>query len=208
MNNLKKRINNQLGLTLIELLAVIVILGIIAGIAVPSIGSIIQKSKEDAVKADALQTLLAARLYSAATETASNTISSDDLSSYIENVKLGVYTVLTDSANYALITSDVPAGNATITFACATKEEISADNGKETRIIGSCGDHGTELDPNTDIPEAEPDPNTETPDTEPDPDTELDPEPGEDSGEQDRRWWTHLWDYIKRWLEKFGQWRN
>lgn len=38
----------QKGLTLVELLAVIVILGIIAGIAVPSIGGIIENSKEKA----------------------------------------------------------------------------------------------------------------------------------------------------------------
>ena len=35
---LQKRLNNEKGLTLVELLAVIVILGIIAAIAMPSIG--------------------------------------------------------------------------------------------------------------------------------------------------------------------------
>ena len=39
---LQKRLNNEKGLTLVELLAVIVILGIIAAIAIPSIGNIIQ----------------------------------------------------------------------------------------------------------------------------------------------------------------------
>ncbi|RIV13331.1 prepilin-type N-terminal cleavage/methylation domain-containing protein, partial [Priestia flexa] len=46
---MKKFLKNEKGLTLIELLAVIVILGIIAAIAIPSIGGIIQKSREDAV---------------------------------------------------------------------------------------------------------------------------------------------------------------
>ena len=46
---LQKRLNNEKGLTLVELLAVIVILGIIAAIAVPSIGGIIQNSREKAV---------------------------------------------------------------------------------------------------------------------------------------------------------------
>ena len=51
---LQKRLKNEKGLTLVELLAVVVILGIIAAIAVPSIGNIIENSKYNAVKADAL----------------------------------------------------------------------------------------------------------------------------------------------------------
>ena len=60
---LQKRLNNEKGLTLVELLAVIVILGIIAAIAVPSIGGIIQNSREKAVIADAQNALSAASLY-------------------------------------------------------------------------------------------------------------------------------------------------
>lgn len=48
---LKKGMNflkDQRGLTLIELLAVIVVLGIIAAIAVPAVGSVIDKSKVNA----------------------------------------------------------------------------------------------------------------------------------------------------------------
>ena len=43
---LQKRLKNEKGLTLVELLAVIVILGIIAAIAVPSIGNIIDNSRD------------------------------------------------------------------------------------------------------------------------------------------------------------------
>lgn len=63
---IKRRLSkeeNQKGFTLIELLAVIVILGIIAVIAIPMIGNIINKSKDDSNLATARQIYDAARLY-------------------------------------------------------------------------------------------------------------------------------------------------
>ncbi|VDG97917.1 PilD-dependent protein pddA [Lysinibacillus sphaericus] len=60
---LQKKLKNEKGLTLVELLAVIVILGIIAAIAVPSIGNIIENSRVKAVKADAQTILSAANMY-------------------------------------------------------------------------------------------------------------------------------------------------
>ena len=60
---LQKKLKNEKGLTLVELLAVIVILGIIAAIAVPSIGNIIQNTREKAVLADATNAIEAANLY-------------------------------------------------------------------------------------------------------------------------------------------------
>lgn len=62
---MQKRLKNEKGMTLIELLAVIVILAIIAAIAIPAIGNIIDNSRIDAAKSDALNVLSAASLYEA-----------------------------------------------------------------------------------------------------------------------------------------------
>ncbi|WHY03639.1 type II secretion system protein [Neobacillus sp. DY30] len=66
---LKNKLKEQKGLTLIELLAVIVILGIIAAIAVPSILGIIDNTKKDAHVANAQQMISAAKMVIASEET-------------------------------------------------------------------------------------------------------------------------------------------
>ncbi|WP_214787854.1 prepilin-type N-terminal cleavage/methylation domain-containing protein [Exiguobacterium sp. s21] len=65
-----KQLKDERGLTLVELLVVVVILGIIAAIAVVAIGGIIENSKKDAMVADAKQMVSSAKLY-----TASNPVS-------------------------------------------------------------------------------------------------------------------------------------
>jgi type IV pilus assembly protein PilA len=86
LKNLRKRTTDQKGLTLIELLAVIVILGIIAAIAVPSIGGLINKTKNDAKVAEAVQIVNAAKLYITTNPSPKN-LKHSDLDSYLEKVK-------------------------------------------------------------------------------------------------------------------------
>jgi len=63
VNKLRKMTRNEKGFTLVELLAVIVILGIIAAIAVPSIAGVIERSRMDAHVANARQMIESSRLY-------------------------------------------------------------------------------------------------------------------------------------------------
>lgn len=92
-NLLQKRLKNEKGLTLVELLAVIVILGIIAAIAVPAIGKIIDNTKDKAILADASNILSAAKLAIAEGSCTSDTeCTTDDLEGFVEGI---------DSENYS-----------------------------------------------------------------------------------------------------------
>lgn len=86
---IKLILKNQKGLTLVELLAVVVILGIIAAIAVPSIGGIIDNSKKDAHIANAEMLVSAARMAVAANDsiTSDNQVTSSELKTagYLES---------------------------------------------------------------------------------------------------------------------------
>lgn len=136
---LKKFLKNEKGLTLVELLAVIVILGIVAAIAIPSIGSIIQKSKEDAVKADAITVINAAKTYVAAngvpavaTGNTLPVISDTDLSKYVSTVKLNTgykVEVSTDGLNYTITATSASnaAGAVVLTFTKASIQNINDD---------------------------------------------------------------------------------
>ncbi|TCI43342.1 prepilin-type N-terminal cleavage/methylation domain-containing protein [Exiguobacterium sp. SH3S2] len=66
-----KQLKDERGLTLVELLVVVVILGIIAAIAVVAIGGIIENSKKDAMVADAKQMVSAAKIHTASSPLAS-----------------------------------------------------------------------------------------------------------------------------------------
>jgi len=124
---LKKHIKNEKGLTLIELLAVIVILGIIAAIAIPSIANIIKNSRFDAVKADAVQILNGAQTYVSSNDYTTGTLTEEQLDQYVENVTTfdDGYDVIvgTDGLTF---TGNGEKGNITIEFSNATLAGINA----------------------------------------------------------------------------------
>lgn len=84
---LKKKLKDQRGLTLIELLAVIVILGIIAAIAVPSIGKLIKNTENKAVVSEGIQIINAAKMYVSEKTPVAGEIADTTLSPYLDNVK-------------------------------------------------------------------------------------------------------------------------
>lgn len=62
-NKIKQLLNKEEGFTLVELLAVLVILALIVGIAIPMVGNVINNSKESADKSQNELIINAAQLY-------------------------------------------------------------------------------------------------------------------------------------------------
>jgi type IV pilus assembly protein PilA len=83
---------NNKGVTLIELLIVIVVLGIISAFAIPAVGTIITNTEKDAIVADAIAIENAAKLYCAQTTcTASQTLEYSDLDPYVQSFNDAYY---------------------------------------------------------------------------------------------------------------------
>jgi type IV pilus assembly protein PilA len=132
--NMKKQLNNEKGLTLIELLAVIVILAIIAAIAVPAIGNIIQNTREKAFVADAQNVLSAANLYfventptadTATTKVTIGKLIADDFLTEAGSIKNATVTFVAGDEN--TITASGTAGNKTVSISAKTNRDLSDD---------------------------------------------------------------------------------
>lgn len=143
---LKKRLN-QKGLTLIELLAVIVILAIVAAIAVPAIGNLIENSRYNAIKADGLNVLSAANLYfsenpdkSAVTVAELKTAKLLDTSGKIlDTVGSTASTInkpTTGSSGALTLTTGALkfSGDKTVTFTSASVDNINGDTTKGSAV--------------------------------------------------------------------------
>lgn len=131
---LKKRLKNQKGLTLIELLAVIVILAIVAAIAVPAIGNMIENSRYNGVKSDAINVLNAANLYfSDNVQEANVTVKKLEDDGYLENrgkIPEGA-TVTRVAGGNTLSATDIPySGDKKVSFNNATINQINDDTQK------------------------------------------------------------------------------
>lgn len=129
---MKKRIKNEKGLTLIELLAVIVILAIVSAIAVPAIGGIIENSRYNAVKADAINVINAANLYYTDTPNTSTAVTVQNLldEDYLDTAGMIPTAATVSIASPRAITTTTAitySGNKTITFTSATVDLISDD---------------------------------------------------------------------------------
>lgn len=93
-NKIKQIMNKEEGFTLVELLAVIVILGIIVAIAIPAVGSVISRAENNANEAEESLVIDAARLYTI--ENASG-FTSDETKVKVEKLVDGGYLELRDS---------------------------------------------------------------------------------------------------------------
>lgn len=95
---IKTQISNEKGLTLVELLAVIVILGIVAAIAIPAIGDLVQKSRDRAILVDATNIIAAAKmayLDGSCNGTETNPCDENSLQPYVEGTTLPAGTLVT-----------------------------------------------------------------------------------------------------------------
>jgi type IV pilus assembly protein PilA len=104
---LKKRLKNQRGLTLVELLAVIVILGIISAIAVPSIGNIIEDTRNDATVQDAIQIINAAKIAHAANSNTTSWTNVEGLNDFLTSAEDETFTVTFASGTFSIENHEV-----------------------------------------------------------------------------------------------------
>ncbi|MUK86855.1 prepilin-type N-terminal cleavage/methylation domain-containing protein [Ornithinibacillus sp. L9] len=88
LKKMRKKLKQEKGFTLVELLAVIAILGIILAIAIPTIGNIISNSENEAKEANVNLILNAARLADAAGEFSGDSMTVEELKEggYLDSV--------------------------------------------------------------------------------------------------------------------------
>ena len=131
-NKMSKVLKNEKGLTLIELLAVIVILAIVSAIAIPAIGNIIENSRYNAVKADAVNVINAANLYYTDDATKATGVKVSELiaADYLDNAGTIPIGSTVSKETPRLLTATVKVNEATVTFGGRSIDDINADKKK------------------------------------------------------------------------------
>ena len=116
-----KTIKNQKGITLVELLAVMVIVGIIAAISIPAIGNLIENTKKDAYIATAKNMQESARLVVSQNATVCETSCTVDFNAtavsgttvpgkgYLENLE-SAYTTGKNAAAQVIVSTNATTG--------------------------------------------------------------------------------------------------
>ena len=146
---LQKKLNNEKGMTLIELLAVIVIIAIIAAIAIPAIGNIIENSRVGAAKSDALSAFAAAELYLAENGDAFDGAGAGDITSaeltnggYLDDMggfgTAGLIGFTSNATGDLLLTGTANIDGVRVAFANSTKTQVQA-------LANSTGDANGEV---------------------------------------------------------------
>lgn len=141
---LQKRLKNEKGLTLVELLAVIVILGIIAAIAVPSIGGVIDNTRIKAAKADAINAIEAGKIYFVENSDESDVLLSDlvkegymkDLGTLQTGDENKVFKGTSGGKDVNITATAKTTNGKTITFTTATVKQIN-DSKNELTVPGT-----------------------------------------------------------------------
>ena len=139
INTLQLKMKEQKGFTLIELLAVIVILGIIAAIAIPSIGNVINKSKDKSTVQEGVQIINAAKMYVTnasdselgfSSTITTKTLLKADLDKYLDHAKATTYSVIVtktaDKYTYELSGGHpaIPLANPTTDATTASEQQL------------------------------------------------------------------------------------
>lgn len=120
-NRLNKLMKDERGLSLVELLAVVVILAIIAGIGVIAIGNVIQNSREDAAISEVQQAYAAAVLYQS-TNPSLNSSSTTTTFTLLEVMEAG----LMNSTSWGTSTSGAtPTGAGRVVFSIAQNGSLT-----------------------------------------------------------------------------------
>ena len=112
---MRKLLRNKRGVTLVELIAVLVILGIIAAIAVPTIGNLIDNQREKAAIAEWSNVEEAARLY-ATSEDPGAAFSLDDVSPEYIDISDAVFSEDAEGNNTIALTAITFDENGDLTY--------------------------------------------------------------------------------------------